>query len=157
MNAKQYLEQVKKIDKIIFNKQSEIEQWKTIAESITVPIIERVQTSGNPQKMAEAVHRIVEIQNDISECINRYSSIKMDIIKTIEILPAEEYDLLHKVYIGRTINAKLPGSSKPEKITEYMTLKEYASMKNRTYNWATVVYGRALRNVQRELDKRNTS
>ena len=56
VNAKKYLSNVSKLDKMIANKMIEKEQWEAVAEGSTAHSEgERVQSSGNPQKMADAV------------------------------------------------------------------------------------------------------
>ncbi|MCF0105435.1 MAG: hypothetical protein HUJ53_01595, partial [Holdemanella sp.] len=101
MKAEQYISQVAKLDKLIANKMIEKEQWHAIATSTTASLSDgdRVQSSGNPQKMAEAVHKMIEIQDEIDEAIEKYIAIKHDVIKTIEKLPVIEYDIIHKLYI----------------------------------------------------------
>lgn len=138
MKAKEYLQQVMKLDKIIQNKLIEKEQWKNIASNTTTaPDSERVQSSGSKEKMADAVIRYVEIEAEIDECINKMVATKKEIISTIEQLPAIEYDLLHKVYI------------------QFMDLYEVASAYgDKSYSWATTVHGRALKHVQDILNAR---
>lgn len=106
MRAKEYLEQVEKIDRMISNKQAELEQWMAIATSSTAPMdgTDRVQTSTNQQKMAEAVNRYVDIQREIDTDIGKMMQIKSEVIRTIEQLPTLEYDVLHKIYVS---NSKL--------------------------------------------------
>lgn len=101
MKAKEYLQQVKKIDKLIENKLIEKEQWFAIATGTTASSEDgdRVQSSGSQQKMADAVCKMVEIQEQIDKLIDNYIDIKQDVIKTIETLPANQYDIMHKVYI----------------------------------------------------------
>jgi len=138
MNAKTYLEQVEKIDRMIANKQAEAEQWMAIATSSTAAMDgnERVQASGNPQKMADAIDRYVDIQREIDAEIDRLIDTKQQVIRTIEQLPAIEYDVLHKIYI------------------QYKDFKEVSSEHGKAYTWATTIHGRALKNLQNILNKR---
>lgn len=140
MEAKRYLEQVEKIDKLITNKMAEAEKWRMLwearATSTTAPITERVQSSGNQQKMADAIEKCVDIQNEIGAEIDCLIAKKKEIIKTIETLEPEEYDLLHKRYI------------------QHMDLKEISLEYKRTYTWATTIHGRALKNVQDIISRR---
>ena len=70
MKAKDYLRQLQKLDKLIENKLAEKEQWKAMATSTTQQLTaDRVQTSGNPQKMADAVCKIIEIEGVSKRCI----------------------------------------------------------------------------------------
>jgi DNA-directed RNA polymerase specialized sigma subunit len=137
MNAKDYLQQVQKIDMIIKNKIIEKEQWMSMATSTTASSDgERVQSSGSQQKMADAVVRYVELEADIDRHINSLIDTKKDVIEVIEQLPAIEYDILHRVYI------------------QYKDLNDVAAEYGKTYSWITTVHGRALQHVQDVLDKR---
>lgn len=137
MKAKEYLKQLQKLDKLIENKLAEKEQWRAIATSTTQQMsADRVQSSGNPQKMADAVCKIIEIEAEINAYIDSLVDTKKEVISTIERLNPTEYDLLHKVYV------------------QYFTFEEVAAKKDKTYSWVTTVHGRALKNVQRMLDDR---
>ncbi len=136
IKAKDYLKQVEKLDKMIKNKILEVKQWKAIATgSVTSSNdAERVQSSGNQQKMADAVCRYVALEAEIDSAIDKLIDTKKDVINTIEKLPATEYDVLHKVYI------------------QYWTLEMVADDYKKSYAWATSVHGRALKMVQNILD-----
>lgn len=137
MRAKEYLSQVEKINMMIKNKMIEAEQWHDIALSTTAHSNgDRVQSSGSQQKMADAVCKYIQIENDINDEIDRYVDTKNEIIKTIELLPSAEYDFLHKIYIqGKTIDE---------------VVKAY----DKTYSWGTTIHGRALKHVQDFLDEK---
>lgn len=137
MDARDYLNQLKKLDKLIENKLAEKEQWKAIATSTTQQMsADRVQTSGNKQKMADAVLKIVEIEAETDACIDRFVDTKRDVIHTIEQLNTDEYDLLHKVYV------------------QYLTLYEYAEHTGKSYNTVKSVHGSALNKVRHILAER---
>lgn len=138
MNARNFLKQPKKLDKMIENKIVEKEQWKSIASGTTTPMNgERVQSSGSQQKMADAVARYLDIETEINGIIDRLIDTKKDVIRVIEHLNVYEYDLLHKVYI------------------QFFTLQEVADLYDRSISWAKTVHKRGLKNVQRILDERN--
>lgn len=140
VKAKNYLQQVQKIDTIIKNKMIEKEQWKAMAESITAASDgERVQASGSQQKMADAVIRYVEIEAEIDEYINLLLETKRDVVSVIERLPAIEYDVLHKIYI------------------QYKEMYEVAAECQKTYSWVTTIHGRALKHVQEILKGRSVN
>lgn len=147
MNAKEFLKQLQKLDKMIENKSIEKEQWKSIALGITSSsktiiikgvqhAMDKVQAQGEQQKMADAVARYVDIEAEIVICIDKLIDAKKDVISVIEMLPAAEYDILHKVYV------------------QNFTLDEYAASCDNSYSWATTIHGRALKEVQRILDER---
>ena len=137
MNSKSYLLQIRKLDRLINNKVAEVDHWKTVAFSTgTWSEGERVQSSGNKQKMASAVERYIDIQEEINADIDRLIDLKQEVIKTIEDLPEKEYDILHKVYV------------------QGWTFQEVADHADKSYSWATTVHGRALASLQRVLDER---
>lgn len=147
MKAKEFLEQVKKINTLIENKLAEVAQWKAIATSATaggtdvtingkVHQMDKVQSSGSQQKMADAVIHYVDLEAEINADIDKLIDTKKDVLKVIEQLEAEKYDLLHKVYV------------------QGFTLDEVAFKYGFSYSWATTLHGRALKDVQIILDER---
>ena len=137
MKAKEYLRQIIKIDRMINNKIYESMQWKSVALGTTAPVAsERVQTSGNKNKMADAVDKYIDLQAEINADIDRLIATKQEIIRTIEQLPAIEYDVLHKVYI------------------QLKTFDVVAIETDHSYSWVTTVHGRALKHVQDLLNKK---
>ena len=137
MNARDFLKQLKKLNKMIENKLNEKEQWKSIATGTTAQMGgERVQSSGSQQKMADAVVRFIDIEKEIDDCIDQLINTKKDVIAVIEQLNASEYDLLHKVYV------------------QFFTLQEVADLYDKSISWAKTIHKRGLKNVQRILDER---
>ena len=137
MKSKEYLLQIRKLDTLINNKIAEVDHWKAVAFSTGAwSEGERVQSSGNKQKMTSAIDKYIDIQAEITAEIDRFIALKQEVIKTIEVLPADEYDLLHKVYV------------------QGWTLDEVADHKDRSRRWADSVHGRALASLQRVLDER---
>mgnify|MGYP004610815567 FL=1 len=133
MNAKEYLMQVKKLDRMIQNKSAELEMWHSIATGTgSKSDGERVQSSSSQQKMEDAVVESVQVEWEISNLIER----KSQIINTIEQLPTEEYDLLHRKYI------------------QHFDLVAIAKTRGKSYSWATTVHGQALKHLQAILDAR---
>ena len=100
MKAIEFLRQVDKLDRLIANKLIEKERWKALAMGTSVSTEgERVQSSGSKQRMQDAVCRYISIEEEINKHIDELVRIKQNIIFTIEQLPTNEYDILHKVYI----------------------------------------------------------
>ena len=139
MKAKEYLLQVSKIDKLIANKLIEKEQWQIIAQGTSVISEgERVQSSGSQQKMADAVYKMFEIEEEINRYIAKLVNIKQGVIQVIEHLPPIEYDILHIVYI------------------QFKDFNDVAAKYNKSTKWVNRVHGRALANVQKIIDKMST-
>lgn len=135
MEAKEFMNQVRKLDLMITNKLIEVEQWKAMAANTTVASEgERVQASSSQQKMADAIAKYIDIQAEIDADIDRLVDTKQNVIRTIERLEPVEYDVLHKRYI------------------QYMSLQDIATKYDRQYTWATTLHGQALASLQKILD-----
>ena len=139
MDAKVFLKRVKMLDTKIKNKLIEIQQWRDIAMNITTNGFgERVSSSGgSSSKMADAIDKCVDMEREVDSLIDELIDIKREVIKTIEELDsATEYNVLHLRYI------------------QFLSLQDIADKYHKEYGWATTCHGRALKNVQRILDKR---
>lgn len=138
MDAKEYLNQVKKLDLQIKNKLIELQQWKDIALGITANMNgERVQSSGSQSKMADAIVKIVDAEAEVNALVDRLIDTKKEVIQTIEQLTSLlQYDVLHLHYI------------------QFMTLQAIADKYGMSYDWAKQAHKRAVKNVQRIRDKK---
>ena len=130
VEAKRFLEEYKKIDAMILNKTIEAEQWEALAQSITVQMGERVQSTSNQQKMQDYICNKIDIESEIDVLIAK----KKDITDTIEQLPMADYNILHKIYI------------------QSLSFKEIAGIND--YSSVTTAHGRALQRLQKILDGR---
>ena len=152
MKAKEFMEQVQKIDCMIENKNDERERWRMLSMSTTASAASetgvRVTSSGSKQQMADAVIRGVDIGTEIEQTICLLFEARRQIISIIEQLTMAEYDLLHKVYVGKVVTDKKTG----RKHIVYMTLQEVADEAKKSYSWATTTHGTALSHVQRIID-----
>jgi DNA-directed RNA polymerase specialized sigma subunit len=131
VDARSYLNQVKKLDLQIKNKLIERQQWRDIALGITVSMEgERVQSSSSQQKMADAVGRCVDMESEIDSLVDKLIDTKREVIRTIEQIDSPtQYNVLHMIYI------------------QDKTLQEVADEYNMSYDWAATTHGRALKNV----------
>lgn len=137
MKAEDFLEQVETIDTMVQNCLIERQQWDDLAKSITAQMGgERVQSSGNPSKMADAIIACLAMEDEILAKVKRLADKKRDVVSTIEQLKRIEYDVLHMKYI------------------QYKDFYEIADKYAKDYNWATTVHGRAKNSLQRILDER---
>jgi hypothetical protein len=137
--AQIYLEQIERLDARIKNKLIEKQQWKDIALGITASMEEeRVQSSGEKSKMANAIERCVDMEAEIDSLVDILIDTKKEVIQTIEGLYSPiEYNVLHMRYI------------------QFKDLQEIADHYGKEYGWATTTHGRALKNVQCILDGRS--
>lgn len=119
MTAKEYVSQIKKLDTLIKNKSIEKEIKKQEQIDIALSIgaggesvivlnsrgkeelhkMERVQSSSNGEKLANAVNEGVDIERRYDAEIARLEAKRQSIIDDIEKLPEAEYDVLHLIYV----------------------------------------------------------
>ena len=137
-DAQKYLEQVERIDAIIANKLVEKQQWRDLALGITANMGgERVQSSGDASKMAEAINKCVDVEAEINVLIDRLIDTKKDVIRTLEQLDSPyDYRLLHDRYI------------------KFIDLTTISERWNKDYTTITTAHGRALAAVQKILDEK---
>ena len=137
MKAKEYLLQIRKIDRLVENKIAELEHWQAIATGTTTfSDGDRVQSTGNKYKMGDAIIKCIEINNEINSEIDRLVDTRKEVISTIERLKPSEYDVLHKIYV------------------QNKDFQEIATAKKMSYSWVTTKHGRALASLQKILDER---
>lgn len=137
MNAKDFLLQIRKLDRMIENKQIEVQQLKELAENTSPSMSgERVQATGNPHKIADATGKYIDLEREILHRVDDLVNARCEVIAVIEQLNAVEYDILHKIYV------------------QNLTFYDVADYYDKTYSWATTVHGRALKQVQNILDGR---
>ena len=132
--TKAFLNRIGKLDKMIKNKQEEVQQLRSIAESMAINMGERVQSSGNKHRMADVVDKYVDMEREILAEIDGLLQKKKEVIEVIEQLPLDQYDLLYQVYV------------KGVELKCYDTDKSYA--------WVKSTHGRALVNVREILRNR---
>lgn len=133
MTAERYLEQIQKIDAIIINKKRDYQRWKEVADGLGggFSVAERVQTTRNLHRGADAIVEYICIEDEIKQLENK----RQGIIETIERLPFYEYKVLYSIYVDG-----------------YM-LKELPSMFDKSYSWVKNKRQGALRLLQNILDK----
>lgn len=134
--AQKMLERVEMLDTIIENKLIEQRQWKELALSITANMGgERVQSSGSQSKMADAVAKCIDMEEEIAVAVDNLIAEKQKVVRTIEQLYSPtEYKILHMRYI------------------QHISLTDIADKLRREYTWVTTTHGRALKSVQNILD-----
>lgn len=97
MEVKEFFDRLQMIDCQIENKKAEIQMWKNVALN-TAPQgeSERVQTTKEPQKMANAVNKYVDLEREIE-------SLALEKDECIKIVEKVEnpllYNILHKHHI----------------------------------------------------------
>lgn len=133
MDAKQYLSQISRLDRMIKNKLSEIAQLRELSMSVSaVNNEERVQTTPNFDKIGTAYCRIAEMEEKLDKIIDKYVDNKNLIISQID---AMENELHYEILFARYIEKKTF-----EKIADEMS-----------YSWRQIIrlHGRALQEFDR--------
>lgn len=136
-DAKTLLRSIEKLDVLIRNKLIEKQQWKDVALGITASMEgERVQSSGSPSKMAEAVIKCIAVEDELNDLIDSLIDTRKRVIKIIEQVESPiHYDLLHRKYI------------------QFQEFQEIADAYGKEYGWATTTHGRALKSVQEIIEQ----
>lgn len=103
MTTKTYLSQIERLDRMIQNKLSEIYQLKTMACSVTVSNDgERVQNSGDKDRMGSAVAKIVDLERETDELVDSFVRKRNRIIEQIDSIEnLDFYHVLSMRYVAR--------------------------------------------------------
>lgn len=99
--AKAYLGQIRRYDIMIKNKLEMLARLREQAISISAPMGgERVKTSLKPDKLSEAVAKIVDLESIIKGDVDELTKIKDEVVSTIDRLDdADMINLLYKRYV----------------------------------------------------------
>ena len=103
MTTKSYLGQIERLDRMIQNKLSEIYQLKTMACSVTVSNDgERIQNSGDKDRMGSAVAKIVDLERETDELVDSFVRKRNRIIEQIDSIEnLDFYHVLSMRYVAR--------------------------------------------------------
>ena len=131
MNASEYLKQIEMLDILLKNKRQERKRWEQLADSIgTFSTAEKVKSTHDPHRSSNAIINYCDIDREISELERKRKSI----IKTIERLPPSEYKVIYNIFV------------------EYCSLKEVASLCDKSYDWVKKKKRVALVHIQGIID-----
>lgn len=103
MKTQDYLKQIERLDRMIQNKLSEINQLKHIATSITiVPKEVNVQVSSDKDRMGNAVSKILDLEKETDQLVDDYIGKRKRIIEQIDSIgDTNMYHILSGRYIMR--------------------------------------------------------
>ena len=91
MTTKQYLNHIKRLDKMIENKLDEIYRLREMSVSISTNMDkDRVQSSGSHDKLGESVAKIVDLERETNDILSELADKKKTIINQIDGM--ENYD-----------------------------------------------------------------
>lgn len=97
MDTKQYLGQIQRYDRMIKNKLDEIYKLRTLTMNISVSNDDdRVQTSSDKDKIGVMLARIIDMEREVDEIIDKRCEIVIQIEKMENL---ESYDILANIYI----------------------------------------------------------
>ena len=123
------------------NKTAEQEQLREMAEKITQANDGMPHGTGVSDKIGNAVSSLVDLQNEIAVLLVTFKGILEDVAKTIEMLPEEQYNVLHCKFIRKR--------------------KELGNHRSWYHSWEEVaeivvyrIKKKAMRNLQRILDEK---
>lgn len=133
LNAEQFIKRINKIDALIFVKRKQYQRLVDVAEGMSggFTVGDRVQSSPNLHKGADAVASYVVIEEEIEKLLGE----KSRILAVLERLPEKEYRILYAYYV------------------EEQSLKEIAFEHKMSYEWTKKKKHDALTRLQKILDK----
>jgi len=127
MQAKQYLQELKRLDTCIHQKQQEKQSLYDSTVGAVRTDKERVQASTSADALPNLIARIETIEQEIDRQLDDYIQLKHRMINQIHGLDNEAYiSMLHKRYV------------------EFKRLEEIAVEMNYTYSYARTLHGKAL-------------
>lgn len=104
MKAKNYLLEIRKLDRKIDNKQIQLDSLKALTTSITPTLKEiNVQSNGSQDRLGDTMAKIIDLQREINDKIDEYVNRKLEAIRLINKL---EDDISINILIQRYINYK---------------------------------------------------
>ena len=139
MKAKEYLNQIERMDAKINTRLEEVERLHTLATKTTAVLGgERVQSSGSQQKMADCVTRIVDLKREINAEIDRFVNYKQNALKIMDkYCDPDCINLLYYRYF------------------QYRSWEQIAVDLNCTYKWVCGgLHQRALSQFQKGLEQK---
>jgi hypothetical protein len=142
--VKEYLHRIDDINNRIRNKHFEKAEHHALMMDIATSITpnmsgDRVQSSGSKQRMADTVTEKLTYIQKIERKIAELEEEKGEIFFTIEQLPKDEYDIIHKCYI------------------QHMQLKQVAFARDESYSSTTTTHGIALKRLGKIIEKRKAT
>lgn len=142
--TKEYLGQIERLDRMIQNKLSEIYSLKTIAVNVSVSNEkERVQTSLDKDRLGATVAKIVDLERETDELVDRFTDRRKHIIAQIDSMEdMDYYHVLSLRYVGNQTFENIA------KMTQW-SLRKVFSLHGRALQEFEKRYGKEyLKNVQ---------
>lgn len=101
MTTKEYLSQVRKLNKMINGRLQDLEDMRQLAESVSSkqPVADLVISSGRKDRLESIIVKIIDAERDIDAMVERYIDKRSLIVGQIEELDAEEFSVLRLRFI----------------------------------------------------------
>ena len=137
MTAKTYLNQIQKAEIKITDGMEELWRLKALATKVTSAMDgEVVSSSKNPDKMADAVAKIIKLQEEINRDVDKYVDIKNEATELLsQVENPTHYKILHSRYVL------------------YKTWEQIACEIGFTYQWVCKLHGVALMEFEKIMKK----
>lgn len=136
MKAKDYLLQVRRINKLIELKQNEINKLNLYLGVKAVNYeAERVQSSNTTDR-ADLICKIVDFEIELKEYIKQLIDLKKEIMQTIDKL--DDADLIKLLYL---------------RYFDFKTWEEIAITMNYSYRWILKLHGISLQKIEKILQQ----
>ena len=138
MNAKEYLQQLKKLDIQIAQRRDQLEELRLMILSAADPSREHVTGGKKPADAAvvDYISRLEDREKEISEMIAAYLDLKAKIIDEIQSLPNPLHvQILYKRYV------------------EYKKMERIAREMHYGYKYISDLHRNALQNFQKHQEK----
>lgn len=136
MEPKKYLQQIRLYDSRINTKLEELHHLKEMVLRITPTLKDDVVSGGggSQDKLADAVTKIVDLEDEVNRDIDRYVNAKQEISGTLEkISDPDQLQVLHKRYV------------------QYKTWEQIAWETGFSYRWVCNLHGKALQEIEKIL------
>lgn len=134
-DSKKYLQQIRFYDSRITTKLEELQHLKEMILQITPTLTgDNISGGGNQDKLGDAVAKIIDLEAEINENINRYIAAKQEIGDVLDKLTdPEQFMVLHMRYV------------------QYKTWEQIACEMGFSYRWVCTIHGRALQEIEKIL------
>lgn len=100
MRAGAYLKQIEDCECKIKNTVEEIQRLEALANNISPHLAEvKVSSTPNPQRAQEVWSRLIDARDELFDEVDELLDLKLEIMRTLKMLPAEDYDVLYNIYV----------------------------------------------------------
>lgn len=139
--AKRYLQQIRRLDTKINRDVEELHRLKAMTTKITPTLKQDVVSGGGSQdKLSEAMAKIIDLEAEINREIARLVDARTAVTATIDKV---EDARLHTVLNMRYV--------------QFKTFEQIAADMNYTYRWVCIMHGRALQEVEKNMNGEKSS